>query len=70
VFTEGTPERDVPLAVLTYSYILSQAGATPGQLYFALFLFFVTFLVFFYIITYLEKALARAFKPSTVNVSK
>lgn len=48
------------LATLKYSSILSQAGSTPGQIYFAMLLFFVIILVFFYILTYLERQVAKA----------
>lgn len=57
------------LAVSTYSYILSGAGATPAQLIFALVLLFVIFLIFFYILTHLEKALARAFPARNETTS-
>lgn len=37
------------LAILKYSSILSQAGSTPWQIYFAIFLLFIIILIFFYI---------------------
>ncbi len=49
------------LAILKYSSILSQAGSTPRQIYFAIFLLFVIIFIFFYILTYLERQVARAF---------
>jgi phosphatidylglycerophosphate synthase len=55
------------LAVVAYSFILSQPGATPAQLGFALFLFFILFLIFFYVITYLERTLVRTFPKKKVS---
>jgi hypothetical protein len=49
------------LAILKYASILSQAGSTPAQIYLAVSLFFVLILIFFYILTYLERQVARAF---------
>lgn len=49
------------LAILKYASILSQAGSTLGQIYFAMFLFFTLILIIFYILTYLERQVARAF---------
>jgi len=55
------------LAVVTYSFILAQAGATSAQLVLAMFMLFLVFLTFFYVLTYLERALVRTLqvkKPS------
>jgi glucan phosphoethanolaminetransferase (alkaline phosphatase superfamily) len=49
------------LATLKYSSILSQVGSTPGQIYFAMLLLFVIILIFFYILTYLERQVAKTF---------
>jgi hypothetical protein len=49
------------MAILKYAAILSQAGSTLGQIYFAMFLFFTLILIFFYILAYLERQIARVF---------
>jgi len=46
-------------AIATYSYLLAQPGATTVQIYFALFLFFALYLIFFYVFTYFERTLLR-----------
>jgi predicted neutral ceramidase superfamily lipid hydrolase len=58
------------LAILKYSSILSQAGSTPGQIYFAIFLLFIIILIFFYILTYLERQVARAFPAKKLASDK
>ncbi len=49
------------LALLGYRYILSQGGATIFEVCIAFLLFFYIFVVMFYILTHLERALAKLF---------
>lgn len=49
------------LAVLTYSRIFSQAGSTVVQIYFAIFLLLIGFGIFSFIVTQVEKAIAKKF---------